>query len=384
MSPQRALVVVTDAQHSLLRSTFREIALGLRELGLEVGFRIVESYQDIRPEVEERLARGENFFLVDGNCKFRLPETPPGFRRFSYVTDAPWGQMEHVLSCQGEGAISYVDRTHAAFYQDFPCRLRQVFLPHGGPVPDPSSAGERDIDLLFVGNLLGPCRMEHFREATAGLGQPWPELFAFALEMILEEGLDPYTALKAALLSKGLTPAAAGLSNVLESLGFLSRFAESHNRWRLLTALAGRSITVCGLLEPQFFGQLPAGVDYRGLTDEEGVIALMRRAKVLLNSVSVFPAGSHERIWYGMAHGAVVCSERSRFVEETLRFGDHLLSLEQAVDSRGASLDPWLGDSSARAAMSEAASVIYADNHTWRHRAAIIHEAMRRSPVASS
>jgi spore maturation protein CgeB len=42
----------------------------------------------------------------------------------------------------------------------------------------------------------------------------------------------------------------------------------------------------------------------------------MQRAKILLNSVSVFPRGAHERVFYGMACGACVVTDESEYLNK--------------------------------------------------------------------
>lgn len=375
----KAMVVVSNATHTLLRSTFAELAEGLRDLGHEVTFTVFadkDDYAAVCRMVRERQASGDDFFVVDGNCKLSLPGAGQGLRRFSYVTDAPWSQFENIAAFQGDATISFVDRSHSAFYADIPCGMPTVFLPHGGPLAARSDAEPRDIDLLFVGNLSAPCRMEHFRDEISGLQDPLPQAFGIALDLIIEEGVDPYAALKGGLTAMGLDPRQLAPSGMVNGLRFLAGFAESHNRWRLLTSVRGARITLAGLVDSRFFDRLPETIDYVGVADEGGVIDLMRRAKILLNSVTVFPDGAHERLWYGLAHGAAIATDRSRFVEETLTLGQHLLAVDEVIETGGASLLPWLGEEAARRAMVDAARAIYSRHHTWRHRARIIHEAM--------
>lgn len=383
MGHPHAIVVVSNAVYTLLPSTFAELAEGLRGLGHPVSFHRIDGahdYQVLCEEVRARSCRGEDFFVLDGNCKLRLPGDGQGLRRFSYVTDAPWGQIDNIQVFPAGGSVSYVDRSHGAFYRDFPFPLQTVFLPHGGPQLLAGADQPRDIDLLFIGNLATPARMEQFRESIASLPPPLPQVFTVSLEMLLEEGLDPYAAFKVTLLTQGLTVADLGLDNVVNGLDFLCRFAESHNRWRLLTSLWDLPVSLYGLVDDRFFDRLPDNVTYGGIATEEQVIALMSRCKVLLNSVSVFPQGGHERLWYGLACGAAICTDHSQFVAESLTYGRHLLDLEEARDSRGETLRPWLTDEPGRRDMVNAAREIYVGRHTWRHRAAIIQQAMAVVP----
>jgi len=385
----KALVVLSDARFSLLRSTCAELAEGLTELGVEAALACFPDpadgqaafeagYDRVLARIQAMVDADDDFFLVDLNCKLSytsLRRRRP-LRRFSYVTDAPWSQFDHIHSVGDDTTISYVDRHHAAFHQRFASGRRTVFMPHGGPPPDPAWHDERPIDVLFIGNLAPPCRMEQFEAALAALPEPLGRAARLALDMVLWDGGEPFTALDGALAAEGLTPEGLGLRPFLDLLRFLAAFAESHNRHRLLTGLGRVRLTVAGRVSPGFFDAVPDNVHLLGMVDETAALALMRRSRILLNSVTVFPAGSHERVWYAMACGAAVCTERSSFIEETLDWGAHLLDAADAIASDGDTLAEALAAQSGVLEMARAARIPYSANHTWRRRAGIIHRAM--------
>ena len=143
------LAVINNARFSLLPSTFIELTEGLRQLGHAAELASFPDPNDGREEFERgydaicariqaMLDRGEDFFVLDSNCKLAyssVRRTAP-LRRFSYVTDAPWSQFEHIRTVGDDTTISYVDRNHRAFHDRFFPGRKAVFLPHGGPLPD--------------------------------------------------------------------------------------------------------------------------------------------------------------------------------------------------------------------------------------------------------
>ena len=385
----KVLVVYNDARFSLLPSTFTELAEGLRELGHEVELGLItgtsgwdefeQTHSRVCDTIQAMADRGDDFFILDANCKHHYSKVRrmAPLRRFSYITDAPWSQFEYIQTVPDDVTISYVDRNHRAFHDRFPSGHDSVFLPHGGPQPDPAWREDRPIDVLFLGNLAAPCRMEHFEQVLKPLPPSWQKACRLALELILGEGEEAFQAMVNGLTAEGLEIGTLGPRNFIDLLVFVATFAESHQRHRLLTSLPQVNIVIAGQISPDFFESSLSNLTQIGVVDEAAAMALMRKSRILLNSVTVFPAGSHERIWYGMACGAAICSDYSRFVAETLTYGREILDLEEAIASQGGSLADKLAGTIGVLDTAHAARPIYAANHTWRHRARIIHAAMR-------
>ena len=55
--------------------------------------------------------------------------------------------------------------------------------------------------------------------------------------------------------------------------------------------------------------------------------AFMARSKIVLDATSKFPHGAHERIWYGMAEGAAILTDRSTYMEQDFTHGADILFL---------------------------------------------------------
>jgi hypothetical protein len=338
-----------------------------------------QGHSRVCASIQAMMERGDDFFVLDSNCKLHysgVRRIAP-LRRFSYVTDAPWSQFDYIQTVPNDVTISYVDRNHRAFHDRFPSGHPSVFLPHGGPQPDPTWGQDRPVDVLFLGNLAAPCRMEHFESALAALPPSWQRACLLALDLVLGEGVETFQAMVSGLTAEGLEIGTMGTRTFMDMLIFVATFAESHQRHRLLTSLPQVKIVIAGCISPSFFETPPPNVSAIGVVDETAALALMRKSRILLNSVTVFPAGSHERVWYGMACGAAICTDHSSFIEETLTYGKEVLSLEEAIASQGASLAELLAAPPGVLDIAHAARPIYAAHHTWRHRARIIHEAMR-------
>jgi hypothetical protein len=95
----------------------------------------------------------------------------------------------------------------------------------------------------------------------------------------------------------------------------------------------------------------------------------MGRSRIVLNSTNKFPRGSHERIWYAMAAGAVVLTDPSSFLARDFAHARDILFLPRGDLSDVAAETAELARDGARlTAIAAAAREVYAAGHTWRHR----------------
>jgi spore maturation protein CgeB len=115
-----------------------------------------------------------------------------------------------------------------------------------------------------------------------------------------------------------------------------------------------------------------------GYIDDFGEIrALMRRSRIVLNITGKFPAGSHERIWFAMAEGAVVVTDRSVFMKQDFTDGETIVYLPQSrlAPSDLAPLAALAHDTKRLDRMAADAMAIYRNRHTWTKRAQLLIDA---------
>src|SRR6202012_4744155 len=105
---------------------------------------------------------------------------------------------------------------------------------------------------------------------------------------------------------------------------------------------------------------------------------LMARSRIVLNSTNKFPDGSHERIWYGMAEGAAVLTDASRYLERYFTHGRDILYLPRHGDLTeiAAEVTSLLAAPRRLDQLVEAARPVYAAHHTWRTRLEILFALM--------
>ena len=353
---------------------------GLTALGIAAELFIVEpDGRDLGPFMERIEAAAESDFLVDLNAKMRF-ESTKSVKKFSFITDHPAVMLEYLAATPPGNVFGYVDRNHLDFHAAIGLPQRCVFFPHGGPPPDPAplAMAKRDIGALFIGRLDGPSRLGDLKDSLKGT----PKL---VIDVIIEtalaaaDGAALWRAFTNACEGRGIAPLdfdAAGISAAITAAG---AFAEARNRRRMLEALNGIPLTHVGHVADGFFDRPPGSVTFMGERPFDECLDLMKRSRLVLNSLSVFPQGSHERIWYGMAAGAAVITDPSTFVNEDFTDRENIMfwpsdPADGALMAAEALADPGRLDEMAAAAMP-----LYAAKHTWASRAGIIERAINGS-----
>jgi len=350
---------------------------GLPEFGIRSELFIVEpDGSDLGPFMARLAAAGERTFLVDLNGKMRF-ESTKAFRKFSFVTDHPAVMLEYIKDTPAGCVMGYVDRSHLEFHAALGLPQKCVFFPHGGPQPEahPLPMGSRDIGLLFLGRLQGPSRIGALRESLVGSAEVVIDLVAETAEAAAD-GAVLFSAFAEACGKRGIDPLDFDANGISSAITAASAFAESHNRLKVLTALKDQPVHVVGDVSEDFFGRTPENFVFHGKKSFGDSCALMGRSRLVLNSVTVFPQGSHERIWYAMAAGAVVVTDPSGFVGEDFTGGETILFWPGEEKAIGEMAADALADLARLDAMAAAAGPVYAANHTWKKRAAIVIDAV--------
>lgn len=325
----------------------------------------------------QRHREGRPFLLIDLNAAQNYTYNGEMFvtNRLMIGTDAPYTMAQRLRAYLPKGgAVTYSDRTHERILREFRVENPSFFLPHFGPTPPESvpSITARDIPVLFLGRVDKPEPEGDFTALFGADTDPvWHRLFKNAGERALTGGEEPYLAFRAACDDIGTNPG----EDPMELAGILSKFyswVEFQNRNRLLAALKDLEVHIVGPV----FGDVPALRDARfvhhGPKTGPQAREFLRRARTMLNSVSVFPEGSHERIWFAAAEGAVCFTDRSRYLEEV--FGSEQAMLFHSHDDAKVAqrLSDTLSDTNGLQSMSDRAREIYRTGHTPTHRVAEI------------
>lgn len=370
----RALLVTNTAPGHPNADMLTGLGEGLEAIGIAAEVVLVRpDGGDIGRFVEQALAADPaRTILVDVNGRMRLKEAR-GLRKVSFLTDHPYALVEQIADAPADAVLGCVDRSHLPFLEAMGDRHQGLFLPHGGPTPapDPPPMERRDIELLFAGRLETSPRLSDLVQGLASNPEPVRRIVAETAEAAAD-GSVLFDAFAEACRRRSLDPADFDSAGIAAALHAASAFAEAYNRHKVLTGLGSLAVHIVGTVADGFFAPVPENLRFHGPRPFAEVRALMGRARIVLNSVTVFPDGSHERVWYGMAAGAAVLTDRGAFVAADFADRHSILFWPKPA----AAVADLLGDTGRLQAIADAARPIYAARHTWRSRARLLDLAL--------
>lgn len=232
---------------------------------------------------------------------------------FHYKKALDTAPKQMILLCMDKNHVEYVRRF-------FPNIKKTEFFPHAGIERGGNfiPVAQRKIDVLYAGGLS--------RYAAEGLIPDLGSIDAFdafalvkrALErLIMQPELTTEAVIEDCLKEIKLEFDDKELGKLIAELRFLDSFAVSYYRELFVRTLAENGVTVT------VFG---AGWDrcewdsdnliYGGVIPPEQILELMRQSKIVLNTMTWFKRGAHDRIFNGMLAKAAVVSDTSEYLEE--------------------------------------------------------------------
>lgn len=241
---------------------------------------------------------------------------------FHYKAALDRAPEQMILLCMDRNHVEYVKRF-------FPNIKRVAFFPHAGielQKKDAAYAGEscyvpieeRKIDVLYAGGLS--------RYAAEGLIPDLGSIREFdafelvknALEKLINNPeLTTEYVIEQCLQEINFKINDKKLGETIAELRFLDALAVSFYREQAVRILAenGVTVTIFGVGWDRCEWESP-NVVYAGVTSPAQILELMNQSKIVLNTMTWFKQGAHDRIFNGMLAGAAVVSDRSEYVEE--------------------------------------------------------------------
>jgi glycosyltransferase involved in cell wall biosynthesis len=377
----RFVLVKGQSQYGSLRLHVDQLAEALAGLGQHAVV-IDLTASDAGPQLAQAAAAPiDCLFGFNGvGSDLAVPGTffqRPAFVYASLYVDHPAHHAERLSAAIERHAVFFLDRSHVAFAGLWanPGAFAHIgFLPPGANTLDaPVDASDaafaaRDIPLLFTGTYRGP---------PAAPWADWPESPARTLaietsrRMAADGRLPLLEALRATLAASGGAVTPALLRSAAPLLSAIQFHAEAHHRHVVLTALgeAGAPLAVYGLGWEPICARHPS-FRYGGVGSFEETLALLRRARLVLNINNGFVAGGHERVFTAMCAGAAVFSDESAYYAEAFSVGEEIATYDLArPDQIGARLNGLLADPAAQARIARAGFQRAMADHRWTNRA---------------
>lgn len=241
-----------------------------------------------------------------------------------WIFDHPAGHCRRLLLPKGGNVhIACVDRYHVKLVDRFFSNIKHAhFLPHEGFInkADNKNWEEREIELLFAGNY-----QDHHRSLALleSLDSSLQKLKDTLLQKMTAQIEIPYeTNLEECLKEMGIDYDSALFIKLLDAMYPVYRAVYEKSRYDCILTLleAGYRVTVCGSGWETLAARYPENLivlqDKAYLIDD--VIQLMGNTKFVLNTVPVFRAGAHERIFTAMLAGAVCVTDENEYLRTVL------------------------------------------------------------------
>lgn len=407
-SPIRSGVLVTNpTAYAGIEAIGRGLTQGLRQLGCDVDLLLnatgfagedihAQPVDEVVSRVMARLSSGGSRFLIDVNLGTHYEALDASGQRVaidaalpvvhaSYMTDHPMPHWPRHDRIGPRTLLTYVDQRHEAVLRQLGVTAPCLFLPHGGPPPqaDPIPYRDRDIDILFVGNLFGDFGLDSLVRRTSGMDRRLQAATRAAAELALDRRADVLEALTAAFADQGLNLLADfDPQDAVLVWSEVSQCVETTVRWRLLSSLKSCRLTIAGNAPKGLYDRLGGNATYLGPIPFARFEELTRRSRLALNIVPSFHAGGHERIFHAMAQGTAVATDENAWLS-TL-FPPDVAALYWPFDAAADRLEAAVAAPQVLEGLAEAARPIYAAGHTWNHRAAALLAALDQLASAAT
>jgi spore maturation protein CgeB len=246
------------------------------------------------------------------------------------------------------------------------------FLPHA--VEKELAASEkanRIYDVVFLGTCID------YKNMKKNWKQRYPEAINKALDKAVNCVLaDNHTSLTEALVS---TWEKNDLNTVntdfLSLFHYIDYYSRGKDRVELIRGIKDAHVHVFGDLDPNgihgwttYLASMPNVTVHPPVTFEEG-LSILKQSKITLNSMPFFKSGSHERIFTGLACGAVPITTDNLYVRENFNdFEDLILYKPKQVNLINAQVNNLLANEGKRQEIASNGRAKVMKFHTWDNR----------------
>lgn len=304
-----------------------------------------KAMEQLRELTEEgRLAGAVVFNNIGYNLSFTEGQNiweERGIPYLNILMDHPFHYARPLEQAPKTSVVVCTDRNHTAYLRRFYPQLGQVdFLPHAGmeaDITEHAGAGmchlcpdgsayhptmeERPLEVLYAGGLskyVAEGLVPDFGEIT--------EFDAFELtrqvlsELIRHPDKTTEQAVEEYLLAIGKQYTDAQLCRWITELRFLDSYATSFFREQSVRLLAenGIQVTVFGGGWDRCEWAANPNLIYGGKVLAPQVLELMNHSRIVLNTMTWYKNGIHDRIINGMLAKAAVVTDTSAYLEEAV------------------------------------------------------------------
>lgn len=299
------------------------------------------------------------------------------------LMDHPFHYGKPIENAPSTAILLCVDRNHVKYIRRFYKNISRVdFLPHAGvelgskhkPLKD------RNIDVLYAGALPIYTVAKMIPDLNS---IPEVDGAAMAQEVLGELVRHPEKTTEAAIesyiQSKRGDISDERLKEIIVQMRFLDSYATSFFREQSVRILVenGIRVTAYGTGWDQCEWSDNSYLTYGGKVLAPQILPLMNDSKIVLNTMTWFKAGAHDRIFNGMLSGAAVVTDDSTYLRREFTDGRELsmfaLSEIATLPERVFDL---FGHMERAQQMADCGYQAAKENHMWKNRAEYIEEVI--------
>lgn len=298
------------------------------------------------------------------------------------LMDHPFHFERPLKEAPATAIVLCTDRNHVKYIRRFYKNIVQTdFLPHAGMRlgRKHKPLSERKIDVLYAGALpiftvtkMIPNLDEMYGLDLRDMMQEVLRELVVHPDKTTEQAIEEYVQAKTCVGS-GLSD--EELRRVIVHMRFIDSYATSFFREQAVRSLVehGIDVTAYGVGWNQCEWSANPHLKYGGKVLAPEVLPLMNEAKIVLNTMTWFKAGAHDRIFNGMLAGAAVVTDDSTYLRHECTDGKELVMFRRSeIAALPDKVCDLFGHMERTQEMAERGCRFAEENHTWKNRAEYI------------
>lgn len=335
------------------------------------------------PDLSERFVcvtfnnLGYNLDLPDGQNLWNAYQIP----YINILMDHPFHYEKPLGRAPETSIVLCTDRNHVKYIRRYFKNIRQAdFLPHAGVELGSrhKPLSERGIDVLYAGALPIYTVAKMIPDLTSIPEVDGQEMAQEVLgELVRHPDRTTEDVIEEYLKSKRNDISEKRVQEIIVQMRFIDSYATSFFREQSVRILVenGIRVTAYGTGWDQCEWSENPYLDYRGKVLAPEILPLMNDSKIVLNTMTWFKAGAHDRIFNGMLAGAAVVTDDSTYLRREFTDGKELVMFSReelaTLPERVFGLFGHIQDAQQMADCGYRAA---REHHTWKSRAEYIEE----------
>lgn len=297
------------------------------------------------------------------------------------LMDHPFHYEKPLHNMPQTAVILCTDRNHVKYVRRFFKNIRQTdFLPHAGVElgHKHKPLKERSIDVLYAGALPIYTVAKMIPDLHSIPEVNGEDLMQSVLgDLVQHPEKTTEQAIEAYIRSVRDDISEERLQEIIVKMRFLDSYATSFFREQAVRILveSGIHVTAYGVGWNQCEWSDNPYLTYGGKVLAPQILPLMNDSKIVLNTMTWFKAGAHDRIFNGMLAGAAVVTDDSSYLRREFTDGKELVMFSlkelQTLPERVFDL---FGHISHMQEIADCGYHAAKEGHTWKNRAEYIRE----------